>query len=986
ESTTIAATCRIAPPPGGGALAAPLGRPIANTRVVLVERSGSPVPIGVAGELAIGGDGLARCYSGRPALTAERFIPDPCCGRHGVPPGSRLYRSGDLARYLADGRIDFLGRVDDQVKLRGFRIEPAEIEAALATHPAVRDCAVMARADDAGERRLVAYVVQAPGWQPAAVGAQVDQVARWEMVFDDVYGGEQAAAAPGDPAFNIVGWESTYTGQPLPPDEMRAWLEDTVERIQGLAPRRVLEIGCGTGMLLLRLAPAAELYWGTDVSRGALAYVDRQLARIEEKGPALRDRVRLLHGAADPLSGVPPGGFDTVVLNSVAQYFPSAAYLAEVVERAVTALAPGGAIFLGDLRSLPLLTAFHTSVELHQAPPELPARHLLQRVQLRRLQENELVVDPAFFAALQRRLPAIARIEVYLKRGAMHNELTGYRYQVVLRVGDAAAPPDPSPGTPIDWLDWQAEGLRLEALGDRLRRERPARLALRGLPNARVAAAAAAARLLFSDEPPATAGEIHGLAAAAARDAVDPHRLAELAREHGYEIELGWAWPGAEGRFEALLLQREAAAGTAARVRLEGVVAADPLAGASRLAPQPLERYTNDPLLGRFARELAPELRAHLGRTLPDYMVPAVFVPLEELPLTAHGKLDRRRLPQPEARPRTASSHQAPRSATEARLAEIWAAVLGLEQVGADAHFFALGGHSLLATQVVSRVREALGVELPLRVLFEAPVIEQLAARIEELRAAAAPAVARPPLARAPRGGRLPLSFAQERLWFLYRLDPRAASYNEAAGFLLDGALDVAALRGGLRSVAARHEVLRTTFADTPEGAAQTLSPLPRFDLPLVDLSGLPEVAADREARRLERRQAQRSFDLETGPLVRALLLRFAPQRHAALFAFHHIVFDGWSAPIFAAELSALYTMPASGLPALPLQYADFAVWQRGWLAGEVLAGEIAWWRERLAGARTLELAGDRPRGAASGGSSGYREAALDPGVATALR
>src|SRR6185436_1955665 len=351
------------------------------------------------------------------------------------------------------------------------------------------------------------------------------------------------------------------------------------------------------GMILFRVAPGCELYTGTDISGRALEYIDRQLGRLE----GVRSRVKLLRRPAERFEGLEAGCFDTVVLNSVAQYFPSADYLAEVLERAVDAVRPAGSIFLGDLRSLPLLDAFHASLELFDVEPEMRLPDLRQRALVRGWHENELAVDPAFFAALQQRLPRIARVEVHPKRGRAHNELTGFRYQVVLRIGDAAPPRE------ISWLDWQAEGLTVASLRQFLEEKGPEALGLRNVPNARVAEQAAAARLLFAgEEGIETAGDLLRQAAGAAAGAIEPQDLWDLGRELPYEVELGWAAPGSEGRFEAVLRRRGS----------EGPISS--LLPQPRAAALPLARFTNNPLQGRFARRIAPELRAFLAERLPD--------------------------------------------------------------------------------------------------------------------------------------------------------------------------------------------------------------------------------------------------------------------------------------------------------------------------------------------------------------------------------
>nr|QEO74167.1 AMP-dependent synthetase and ligase [uncultured bacterium] len=356
------------------------------------------------------------------------------------------------------------------------------------------------------------------------------------------------------------------------------------------------------------------------------------------------------------------------------------------------------------------------------------------------------------------------------------------------------------------------------------------------------------------------------------------------------------------------------------------------------------------------------ELRAHVSRTLPGYMVPGLFMVLDELPLTPNGKLDRAALPEPEGRPELEVSFVAPRTPAEQMLAGIWREVLGLERVGVHDDFFELGGHSLLATQVVSRTREAFDVELPLRALFESPTVAGLAARVAGSEQRDVPAIE-----PVPRDSDLPLSFAQQRLWFLDQLEPSTAEYNVPYALRVRGPLDVDALGTALTGVVARHETLRTTFA-TVDGEPVQVVHAPRdFPLEVTELSHLERDKRELEARGLAAAEAQRPFDLERGPLLRARVLRLDDDDHVLILNMHHIVSDGWSRSVLLNELSTLYDAHVSGRdprPAeLPIQYADFAAWQRRWLSGEVLEGQLGYWRERLAGLTpVLELPADRPR------------------------
>jgi len=362
----------------------------------------------------------------------------------------------------------------------------------------------------------------------------------------------------------------------------------------------------------------------------------------------------------------------------------------------------------------------------------------------------------------------------------------------------------------------------------------------------------------------------------------------------------------------------------------------------------------------------AAALRAFVKQSLPEYMVPSAFVPMDAFPQTPNGKVDRKRLPPPEGMGlATEVAHAPPRTPTEERLATLWAQVLGVPRVGRHDDFFALGGHSLLATQVVSRLRAAFGVELPLRVLFEASTLDALAARLDASRPDAASRLPAP--SRGEDAGPPPLSFAQQRLWFLEQLTPGTATYNMPAAVRLSGPLHLVALERSFAEVVRRHEPLRTTFRAEEGVPVQVIAPAGAWTLARVDLTPLAADAREAEALRLAREDAQAPFDLATGPLLRTTLVRLADTEHVLLLNLHHTVSDGWSLGVLVRELAALYGAfrrdETSPLAEPALRYSDYARWQRAWLQGEVLDTQLAYWKQRLAGApEALALPCDKPR------------------------
>lgn len=918
-----------------------IGKPLPGTQAYVLDRVGNPQPIGVPGELHLAGTGLARGYFGRPDLTAERFVPNPFGGAN----SPRMYKTGDLCRWLVNGELEYLGRLDHQVKLRGFRIELGEIEAALSKHAGVQQCLVLAREDEPGDKRLVAYMVADPEYKGSAneeeaLALGAEQVSLWATTFDETYRQNKA----GNNTFNIAGWVSSYTGEPIPREDMRVWVDTTVQRILALKAERIWEIGCGMGLLLFRVASHCKYFRGTDVSAHA---IDR--LRDAVRHPEMRHLpiISLDHKPAEDFAGAASEGkFDAIVLNSVAQYFPNLNYLLSVIKGAVECLRPGGAMFLGDIRNFALLEAFHTSVELHKAADSTSIIDLRAQVQQQMRQEGELLVDAGFFSALQRELPQISRIEIQLKRGRMHNELTRFRYDIVLHVGEAAQAAE------CKWLDWKKQSLTIAALREALKNDAPALLGVTGVPNARIAGEAAALGTLNSDRCPANAGEVKRMLASAAEQSVEPEEIWALERELPYTAEIRWSANPEDGTMDVLFRKKGS---ENAAIKFPG----------EARAPRPLESYATNPLRSRMLANLVPDLRKWLGDRLPEYMVPGHFVLLDSFPLTPNGKINRKALPAPDAKVGSGEKYVAPRTPAEEQIAAIWKQVLRLDTVGVFDNFFALGGHSLLATQVISRLRQSAGADLPLRIMFETPTIAELAPKVEEALAVSGRHTHRIP--RLPRTAPMPLSFAQQRLWFLNQLEPDNPLYNVPIAIGMSGKLHFEALERALNEIVRRHEVLRTRFELRDNQPVQITEAELKLNVPVVDLTHLPPAEQRTEVQRLAIHGAKQIFSLETGPLFGATVLRLAPEDHVLLLNMHHIVSDGWSLWQFIREIAPLYGVFVEGKPSplsdLPIQYADYGVWQRQWMSGDVLKQHLNYWTKQLQGAPDVfELPADRPR------------------------
>nr|WP_246259257.1 non-ribosomal peptide synthetase [Streptomyces typhae] len=897
--TTTFATCHPMASPADVGDPVPIGGPMDGMRVHVLDAALRPVPPGVPGELYIGGTGLARGYHHRSGLTAGRFVACP----FGAP-GERMYRTGDIVAEDARGELVFRGRGDAQVKIRGFRVEPGEVEGAMLAHGEVAQAVVVWSGEQDGDRRLVGYLVPGDGAGSADADGG-DQVGEWRQLYDDLYA--DADVVWGE---DFNGWNSSYDGAPIPLPQMREWRAAAVDQILAWSPRRVLEIGVGSGLLMSQLLTEVDEFWGTDLSAPV---IDRLTEQVRHLG--LAERVRLRTAAADRLDGMPARHFDTIVLNSVVQYFPDAGYLDAVLTRALDLTAPGGRVVVGDVRSAASLSLFHTGVRYARHPQE---RLAARRAAVARavLLDEELVLDPEWFHVWAARHGAVA--DIRLKRGSAHNELTRHRYEVTLH--KAAEDTVDVGAAPV--LRWGHQVDRLDELA-RLYDGSPLRIS--GIPNARLAGDAEASGL------PVAPG-------------VDPEHLVRWADEH--DLDVVAAPGGAPECFDAVLVPR-------------GLARGHVLAGG--YVPVGRTNLAGNPARARRIGALVAEVHEHLRERLPEYMVPATLIAVGEIPLTAHGKVDRRALPVPDQA--VEASGRGPRNPREQLLCGLFADVLGLDRVGIDDDFFELGGHSLMATRLISRIRTAFGAEIPISTVFHAPTVAGLTGHLSSdtrVRSALRRAASRPE--------RVPLSYAQQRLWFIDRFEGPSATYNAPLPLRLTGELVPAALRSAVHDVVLRHESLRTVFVEDADGVPwqRVLPPSQvRVDLPVVDV--LAEDVEDAVVA-----GAGHRFDLAGHIPVTARLLRSAPDEHVLVLVIHHIATDGSSMAPLARDLATAYAARLRGeapdWQELPVQYVDYTLWQRDLLGDEsdpdsLMAAQSSYWRAELAGVpQPVPLPADRPR------------------------
>lgn len=657
-----------------------IGRPINNTQVYVLDPSLRPVAEGMDGEIYLAGDGVAQGYLNRAELTAERFVDNPFGG-------GKMYRTGDLGRFVNDGEIQCLGRIDNQVKVRGYRIELGEIENTLNTFDDVKEAVVVAREDNPGDQRLVAYVV------PESATNSDDKILSWHDQWDRVY-------RTGD------GITEQVSGRDVFKYEVKEWEEQAVRRVRALRPKRIMELGCGAGQMLFPLAPEADLYIGTDYAESAIDTI-RQKMTVE---PERWQHVSVATAPADDFSLVKEP-LDMVLMHSVAQYFPDVNYLLRVIEKATTVVAKGGCIFIGDMQTKSTLNMLHTADQLSHSASDMTLQKFKQIIDRRIFLEDEMMADTAFFYRLPELIPAIKGVDVQLREGQYSNEATKYHYDVWLYVGESPEVVD------IDrTICWNPD-YGMDDLEAELRTNENRVIELKAVVNQRTASDYALFQTIEHLDEHLSLSEMKQRLQDVV-EGIDPDVFRTVGERLGFKTHVRWANDGADQRFDVVFIPSQ---------RKNVIPPAPAFLDLNYASATDYVRNPFKPDQVVSAEQIqAWKQRARLS--LPDYMVPSQFVVMTKLPLTPNGKIDRKALPAPDSEKTSRKDeYVGPRNDLEKLVATVWSDLLKLERISVFDNFFELGGHSLIALHIMVRLEKETGRRLPLAALLEHSTIEKLA-------------------------------------------------------------------------------------------------------------------------------------------------------------------------------------------------------------------------------------------------------------------
>ena len=931
-----------------------IGQAIDNVELYVLDNNHNICPFSVVGELYISGVQLAKSYINNPDLTQEKFITWQPKISKGNLPTKRLYATGDLVRRLSSGDLEYLGRKDDQVKIRGFRIELGEIENAILKNNLVSEVVVL---PDSTHNQLIAFVnANDDALKKSCKNSENDQVNSWKDVFEDTY------SSSDDEGFNLSGWNSSYTGEEYSSLVMENWVDSTVARILDLNPKNIYEIGCGTGLLLYKLYNQCDHYIGVDLSRFS---IDKIKETVIEKDI---HNVSVSVADAMDLPVIDEKSIDTIVINSTVQYFPSIEYLVDVISNSITLLKSKGKIFLGDIINYDLLNVFYCDITLQNESGELDVSELITDIENKVTYESELAISPSVIKSLKFISSRIERILVNKKRGKSDSEMTNFRYDVVIEVSDVkevCEQKEPyqsqTKTNAVEIINWNSNHHDISWLTSTIEMVESTSICIRDIPNKRLNNKAGIYHLQnFIDSTEQSDiddfikyHENNTLSESLCIEPEDVFYLLEQKLKisvYTYEV----VWSQDKKTMDVYLWNRDNS--TCDWKNTEAV--------STRQAFMDFAKSrVSDPLRSYADKFFFNEIKACISDQLPEYMLPNIFSRVLSLPRTHSGKINRRELLNQNIRLVSNETYEDPEGDVETSVASTWQDLLQVPKVGRKDNFFDLGGHSLLATQAVSRLQNMLSIEIPLKVFFENPTVISLSSWINN----SSGHQSLHKIEQCVRDRDLyPLSFSQERLWFLSRLEKDTYAYHMPGMLKIDERIDFNCFKKAASEVVRRHESLRTIFTWLEGKVWQRVLDQQAFQVVYTDIVNGTDSEKDDALKSMEYSITRKPFDLTVDIPIRVGVVRTEIDESYVIFNIHHIASDLISNRIFFDELTTLYIAYKddleSPLQPLELQYIDFSVWQREHLEDTQLRLQEDYWQTKLKGIKPIELPIDKRR------------------------
>ncbi|RZJ51621.1 MAG: amino acid adenylation domain-containing protein [Chryseobacterium sp.] len=680
-----------------------IGLPINNTQVYIMDEDGQPLPHNQIGEIYIGGDGVAEGYLNRAELSAEKFVQDTISGKR----GAKLYRTGDLGKFLDNNEIQCLGRIDHQVKIRGHRIELGEIESLISKQKGIKHAVVVAREDTEADKRLVAYVTLEDELSQESSSHWKDH---WDTLYEIGAENKQQLAVEDQ---NIDGVLLEHLGNSEDLKKQAAeWIKTSVSRLKELNARRIYEIGSGAGQILYELAPDTEYYIATDYAQAAIDNINLHLSHDSGKFA----NVKAFAAPADDFSAIGDTPLDLVLLHSVAQYFSDANYLIGVIRESIKSLTEGGCIFIGDMQGKNSLEMCHAMDHLPHNSDRNTLGVFKATIENRVLIEEEFVADPAFFYALPKMLPEISGVDVQLRKGKSINETTKYHYDVWLYVNK---PVSVAKSQIVKSWDEVGSVAGLETL---LSQNPHSIVEIKNILNSRTSKDYKLLQLLSSESDDTLIVDIKEKVNAIS-DGCHPDLFWDLGTKLGLNAHVRWTTDATDGLFDVVFIPASEA------LIVPEFALKDELNGdITDFARTP--GYRNEIYI---SRETIQNWKDSLNELLPNYMVPDDFIVLKSFPLTPNAKIDRKALPKPRNKKlATKTNKEQSLTKNEALVRDIWEDALALTDLKPEDDFFELGGHSLIAVKVMVAIEKKTGKRLPLASLFNNSTIEKLAKQLTD--------------------------------------------------------------------------------------------------------------------------------------------------------------------------------------------------------------------------------------------------------------